>query len=200
MRAYDILLVDDDPLILRTVGPALAQKRYGVTLAAGGTEATRTLRRKHVDLVLTDLVMDAVDGIGVITAARTVNPEVMAIVLTGFGDLDSAIAALRLGADDYLLKPCEMDEIFFRVANCFEKLEMRRKIKAYERILPVCCVCKNIRDDTGREPGTGEWMPVEKYLWMRKGIASTSTYCSVCREKVMMDIESGKPAASAAHP
>jgi len=62
---------------------------------------------------------------------------------------------MRLNADDCLLKPCEDEEMHFRVASCLEKLELKEKIKLYEDILPICCLCKKIQDDANRELGTG---------------------------------------------
>ncbi|MEE8400169.1 MAG: response regulator [Desulfobacterales bacterium] len=188
MRDYEILLVDDDALILDTLGPAIESAGYRVTTAANGTEAIEKLTRCHFDLVLTDLVMESVDGIGVVKKAKEVNPDAMAIILTGFGGITSAIDALRLGADDYLLKPCENEEILFRISTCLEKLEFKRKIKAYEEMLPVCCVCKKIRDDSGKEPGSGEFMSVEQFIVTKAGLSVTSTYCPECGKKAIEEL------------
>ncbi len=147
------------------------------------------LESRHFDILLTDLVMDAIDGIGVLKKGKTVNPEMMAIILTGFGDIHSAIDALRMNADDYLLKPCDFDEILFRVSTCVEKLELKRRLKAYEGILPICCVCKKIRDDSGREHGTGEWMSTEKFIWKKAKLAVSSTYCPECFEEFQREID-----------
>ena len=189
MPAYEILLVDDDPLILRALKPALDQEGYRVTTADNGESAVEMLESRHFDILMTDLVMDAIDGIGVLKQGKASHPEIMSIVLTGFGDIHSAIEALRLGADDYLLKPSEVDEILFRVSSCVEKLELKRRLKAYEDIIPICCVCKKIRDDSGREPGTGEWMMVEKFIWKKAKLAVSSTYCPECFEEVQREIE-----------
>lgn len=189
MTAYEILLVDDDPLILKALKPALEKEGYRVTTADNGESAVEMLESRHFDILMTDLVMDAIDGIGVLKQGKASHPEIMSIILTGFGDIHSAIEALRLGADDYLLKPSEADEILFRVSSCVEKLELKRKLKAYEGILPVCCVCKKIRDDSGREPGTGEWMMVEKFIWKKAKLAVSSTYCPGCFEDLQREIE-----------
>jgi len=189
MTAYEILLVDDDPLILKALKPALEKEGYRVTTADNGESAVEMLESRHFDILMTDLVMDAIDGIGVLKQGKASHPEIMSIILTGFGDIHSAIEALRLGADDYLLKPSEADEILFRVSSCVEKLELKRKLKAYEGILPVCCVCKKIRDDSGREPGTGEWMMVEKFIWKKAKLAVSSTYCPGCFENLQREIE-----------
>jgi hypothetical protein len=82
-----------------------------------------------------------------------------------------------------MLKPCESKELFFRVERCFQKLELIRRLALYQQILPVCCVCKSIRDDIGKEPGTGAWVSAEKFLHERaKAIVKTS-YCPECSRK-----------------
>ncbi|MFH1991122.1 MAG: response regulator [Pseudomonadota bacterium] len=183
MEKYKILLVDDDPFILQSIAVALEQEGYHVATAANGKQAIELIEEKKFDLVLTDLVMDPVDGIGVLRKAKEEDPDTIVIILTGFGDLLSAIEALRLDADDYLLKPCEPEELSFRISSCLEKLELKRKIRLYETIVPVCCVCKSIRDDTGKEVGTGEWMPVEEYILTKARIAISPTYCPDCVKK-----------------
>jgi len=189
MRKYSILLVDDDPLITRGTGNDLEEKGYEVTTADCGEKAIELMEESPFDLVITDLVMEPINGIGVLKKSKEINPETMVIILTGFGDMSSAIDALRLDADDYMLKPCESEEMYFRVSCCLEKLELKRKIKIYEDILPVCCVCKQIRDDNGREHGTGEWMPVEKYIYEKAKLAVTSTYCPECAKKEIESID-----------
>jgi len=183
MRKYSILLVDDDPFITKTTGRDLKEEGYEITTANSGEKAIELLENAAFDLVITDLVMDSIDGIGVLKRAKEISPETMVLLLTGFGDMASAIEALRSGADDYILKPCEPDEMYFRVSKCFEKLELKRKIKMYEGILPVCCVCKKIRDDSGREPNTGNWMQMENYIRDVGGVEVTSTYCPACAKK-----------------
>ena len=189
MKTYKILLVDDDLLILQSISSALEQEGYHVATADSGEKATELINENNFDLVLTDLVMDTVDGIAVLEKAKEKNPECIVIVLTGYGDLISAIKALRLNADDYLLKPCEPEELSFRISSCLEKLELKRKVKAYETIVPVCCVCKSIRDDNGKEIGTGEWMPVEQYILTKSKIALSPTYCPDCIKKELERIK-----------
>jgi len=139
------------------------------------------------DLVVTDLVMETTDGIGVLVKAKTLNPDIQVIILTGYGDLDSAIKALRNQADDYLLKPCESQEMIFRVKNCLEKQEMTRNIRLYQKILPMCCVCKKIRDDYGRQPGSGQWVTVENYIHENADLEVSSSYCPECAEKTLAE-------------
>ncbi|QTA93113.1 response regulator [Desulfonema magnum] len=129
MGQYEILLVDDDPLILKMTDEFLKSQGYDITAVSDGASAIEVTDQKNFDLVLTDLVMEPVDGLSVLRHAKKRNPETMVIIMTGFGDMDSAIHALRLNADDYILKPCELTEICARVSICLDKLKLRQKIR-----------------------------------------------------------------------
>ncbi|MEJ5359036.1 MAG: response regulator [Desulfobacterales bacterium] len=185
---YDLLLVDDDPFILEGIGEDLERRGYRVTRVNSGEKALELLERRNFDLVITDLVMEHIDGIQVLKKSKEKNATTMVILLTGFGDMLSAIEALRNQADDYMLKPCESSEIQFRVERCLEKLELTRKIHLYQKILPMCCVCKKIRDDTGKVPGQGPWVPVEQFIHERAKLDITSSYCPECAQKTLQQI------------
>ncbi len=131
----NILLVDDDPFILKTIGKALKCKGYQVTKADSGEKAIELLNKSTFDLVITDLVMGDIDGFQVLKAGKELKPEIMAIILTGHSDVALAIDALRFGTDDYLLKPCEPEEMYFRIENCLKKLENKKKIRQAEKEL-----------------------------------------------------------------
>jgi len=188
MTKKSILLVDDDPVILLTVKAQLEHHEFDIETAESGELAVEILDKKHYDIVITDMIMHQIDGLGVLEKAKEKDPETIVIILTAQSDVSSAINALRSHADDYLLKPCEPEEVYVRINSCFEKLELKRKIKVYENILPVCCVCKKIRDDSGKEPGQGDWMPVEKYLNTKTAVDITSGYCPECAEKIEYDL------------
>ncbi len=135
MHNHKILLIDDDTLILETTGVALINHGYDLKTAENGEEALNLLEKENFDLVITDLVMDAIDGIDILKAVKEKHADTMTIMFTGHGNLSSAIEALRLDADDYLLKPCENEDMFFRIERCLEKLELKRKIKRSEEAL-----------------------------------------------------------------
>ncbi len=189
MSQYKLLLVDDDPYTLTGIGQNLESEGYEVTTAENGESALELIKKSDFDLIITDIVMNGIDGIELLKQVKEINPEIKAIILTGYGDMTSAIDALRLDADDYMLKPCQTDELNFRVASCLNKLEISRKLKLYEQILPVCCVCKKIRDDEGKEPGTGEWLPVDRYLWKKARLSVSSSYCPNCAESAMKELD-----------
>jgi DNA-binding NtrC family response regulator len=187
MQRYHLLLVDDDHFTLQGIGDELESNGYQVTRASSGEMAVNLLESGDFDLVITDLIMENTDGIQVLQKAKLLNPETQVIILTGYGDMVSAIEALRNHADDYLLKPCEAQEMIFRVNRCLEKQELTRKVSLYQKLLPMCCVCKKIRDDSGKKPGTGEWIRIENFIQQKADLNITSSYCPDCAQKTMAE-------------
>jgi PAS domain S-box-containing protein len=119
-----ILFVDDEEVIRKSFTRELQMEGFQVTPVASGEEAAGLLERERFDLVITDLVMPGVDGFGVLKASKRLAPMTSVIILTGYGDMGSAIDALRLGADDFTLKPCEIEELVFRVRRCLDKQDL----------------------------------------------------------------------------
>jgi YesN/AraC family two-component response regulator len=192
MEKYSILLVDDDPFILEGIGADLESQGFKLTEANSGDRALELLTEQKFDLVISDLVMENVDGIRVLKEAKTLHPDTMVIILTGYGNMASAIEALRHEADDYLLKPCESAEMLHRIHQCQEKAALRQKIKLYQKLLPMCCVCKRIRDDRQAEPGRGKWVEVEQYIHDKANLDITSSYCPDCAQQTMEDFTKRK--------
>lgn len=116
-----ILFVDDEDVIRKSFQREIQLEGFAVTVAAGGEEAIGALEKDTYDLVITDLMMPGIDGFGVLKAAKKLAPLTSVIILTGYGDMTSAIDALRLGADDFTLKPCEVEELVFRIRRCLER-------------------------------------------------------------------------------
>ncbi len=192
MGKYSILLVDDDPFILEGIGADLENHGFRVTKASCGDQASELLANTAFDLVITDLVMENIDGIQVLKKAKELQPDTMVIIITGYGNLKSAIEALRHEADDYLMKPCESEEMLYRINQCLDKAELAQRIKLYQKILPMCCVCKKIRDDRNAAPGKGEWVAVEQFIHDRANLDITSSYCPQCARQTMDDFANHK--------
>ncbi|KPA17492.1 response regulator receiver protein [Candidatus Magnetomorum sp. HK-1] len=178
-----IILIDDEESILYSFHKFFSDEGYNVTFCSSGKEGIANLQKSHFDLAIIDLIMPDLEGTLVLKEAKKINSEIGAIILTGYGDMNSAIEALRLGADDYLLKPCDTDELLIRAERCIEKYEALRKIKLYEEILPVCMYCKSFRDDSGTEKGKGKWLSMEDYLLIKKGTSVSHGCCPDCFEK-----------------
>ena len=126
-RNHEILLVDDDHDVLKVIASSLKHRGYQVTTVSGGEAAVEALRVKDFDLVITDLNMPETDGIAVVKKAKELNHGCGIMILTGSGDPELIAKALRVGADDYMLKPCKLTELWKRVDNCFGKSKVRRR-------------------------------------------------------------------------
>jgi len=193
MANYTILVVDDEEInqtIIRSI--LLRKSKYEVVVAGDGEVAVTKLDEKNYDLIITDLRMPGVDGIGVLDHAKKNNANALVMIMTSYGSLESAIDALRLGAVDYMLKPFDNGEFMLRVEKCFERFELQKKVKIYEDILPVCCKCNKIRDDDGKEPGTGDWMPVDAYLTEKAKLNLSHGYCNECYREQKEEINNMK--------
>ncbi len=189
MSNKTVLLVDDEAIIRKTLAGKLMDEGFTVLSAENGAAALAYLATTQINLVITDLMMEGMSGIEVLEAVKAHNPEIAVIILTGYGDLTSAIDALRLGADDYLLKPCDLNELLFRMHKSLEKQSLKQMVQLYEDILPICLDCKKIRDDSGTDPGQGQWMPVDQYLTKKAGKSMSHGYCPECGKNFLAAIE-----------
>ncbi|MDT4969140.1 MAG: hypothetical protein QOJ64_3877 [Acidobacteriota bacterium] len=106
-----LLVVDDEESLRITTAAILELEGYEVETAASGREAVERLQDADFDLVLTDLHMDGGDGLSLLAEIRRLAPLTISVVLTGFASVESAVAALQFGAYDYLVKPCDIDEM-----------------------------------------------------------------------------------------
>ena len=194
MKKKSILLVDDEQLIVDSLARELTSEplNFEVSTALSGEEAIARIASGYWDLVITDLVMPGLDGFKVLKAAKRKDPKTMVIILTGYADMQSAIDALRLGADDFLQKPCDTDELLYRMSNCFVKQDLLFKVQMYEDILPVCCYCKRIRDDRHVQHGEGQWYTLEEYFAKVKGLNVSHGCCPDCFTRSLCEIASLK--------
>ena len=183
MGEYKILLVDDEPNMLKLVGSSLEHEGFKVTTTESGQEAIDLIMKREFDLIITDMVMEPVDGISILKRAKELDPETIVIILTGYGDTRSAIDALRLNADDYLLKPCDPAEIYFRISKSLEKLELKRRLKTFEDILEICPECKMVRDDPADGDEGERWISIEEYIRKRTMLEASAIYCPKCSKK-----------------
>jgi len=126
MRNYNILAVDDDPIILKLLEIALETGGYCVKNVASGREAIEALHHDTFDMVITDIEMGEPDGFAVLRAAKELNPLAGLIVMTGNKDVSSAIKAIRIGVDDYCLKPFSPKELLDRVIKISENKDKKK--------------------------------------------------------------------------
>ena len=126
-RSCDILLVDDNPNILAIMSACLEKKGSSVTKASDGQAALEAIKKNFYDLVITDLKMPKANGFAILKEAKIVNPDTIVIIASGNQQIESAIEALHLGADGYLLKPFGPDEFYMRINQCLKKLDQKKR-------------------------------------------------------------------------
>jgi len=122
-----ILIVDDERALRRTLAIKFGHMGYRVTEAGSGREALEHIGRQNFDLVILDLKMPGMDGAEVLQTARPLAPDTVFIILTAYGTLDSAIAGIRHGAFDYLLKPSPIEDIVRVVQDGLAERQRRQQ-------------------------------------------------------------------------
>jgi DNA-binding response OmpR family regulator len=125
MSQSAILLVEDEAVARKVLQAMLVHAGYAVTAVGSGEEAIDLLDQHRYDLLLTDLQLRKIDGVQVMAVARDRDPDIEVIVLTGYATLDSAIAAVRHGAANYILKPGKPGEIERSVADALDRRRNR---------------------------------------------------------------------------
>ncbi|HEY2148593.1 MAG TPA: sigma-54 dependent transcriptional regulator [Pirellulales bacterium] len=134
-KRLKLLFADDERSLQELMRIELDRMGHEVTVCPDGTTAAAALERNTYDCLLVDLDMPGLSGIEVIAKAKELSPETDAIVLTGKSSVESAIAALRHGAFDYLTKPCKLAELESLLERVLQKRELTNKYRALKRRL-----------------------------------------------------------------
>lgn len=129
MRNEKILIIDDDPQIRMLLNDRLEMNKYIVTQAENGIQGLDLIQRENPDLVLLDLMMPEMDGMEVLNRINCEYPDLTVIILTAFGTIEKAIEAMKLGAYDFLPKPCKPDHILLVVKKALERKGFKEEIQ-----------------------------------------------------------------------
>ena len=148
-----ILIIDDDRAFRVGTGALLTDEGYQVDAAPGGDAGLVQLREAHYDMVLLDLKMEGRTGLSVLEELRVSGNDVPVLMLTGYATVDSAVQALKLGADDYLTKPCDNEVLRRKIKTVLARREpvlgegtrrmvagttrMREVLRAISRVAPT---------------------------------------------------------------
>ncbi|HYR06159.1 MAG TPA: response regulator, partial [Longimicrobium sp.] len=130
-----VLVADDDAAIRAVLRTILPSERYAVSEADSGEEALRLFGSVGADLILSDLQMPGIGGLELLRRVRAMDDTVAFIILTGAGTVENAVEALRLQADDYLVKPFNVDEVMLACARALEHRRLVRENRWYQRYL-----------------------------------------------------------------
>ena len=121
-----ILLAEDEQLLRESLSELLREEGYEVVAASDGQEAYDLAVGRSFDLVLTDIRMPRMDGAELLKRLQALAPQTPVVVMTAYGTVDSAVAAMRTGAADYVLKPVQFEDVLVRVKRALDVGEMRR--------------------------------------------------------------------------
>ena len=122
-----ILVVDDEGKMRRLLQMALEEEGYQVELAADGQVALKVVREKAFDLVITDMRMPRMEGVTLLRGIRKLDSRIPIIIMTAYGTVPTAVEAMRAGAQDYVLKPFDMEEMKLLVVRNLDLDRLRRE-------------------------------------------------------------------------
>lgn len=129
---YQLLIVEDDVHLRETLTAFLTRSGYQVSAAHDGHEALELLDKELPDLVLTDVHMSGMDGLELLTEVKRRYPETIVIMMTAFSSIDTAVEAMRQGAEDYLSKPLQLADAQMSIARALERRALRSRVAQLE--------------------------------------------------------------------
>ena len=136
MNNFNVLLVDDELEFLATLVKRLTKRGLNISTAKNGEDALKIIGGKVIDVVVLDVRMPGIGGIQTLREIKKKDPLMEVIMLTGHASVEVAIEGMELGAFDYLMKPADIDELFYKLQDAFKKKTIQReKIKKLEEII-----------------------------------------------------------------
>ncbi len=126
---YKILIADDETKIRHILAEILASKGFSSVEASDGQEALDLVRTEKIDVALLDLKMPRMDGIATLKAIRKIDPSIPIIIITAHGDVPTAVEAIKLGANDFMIKPPDFDHLILTLNRALEKRELEKKVQ-----------------------------------------------------------------------
>lgn len=142
-KKYTILIVEDEEIARKNLTHVISREGYDVITAKDGLEATQLINQHHFDIILTDLKMDKIDGMGVLEAAKKKDPDIEVIMITGYATVTTAVSAMRNGSFHFITKPFKVEEIRSVIKQALNKKKGQIESKG-----PVLCFVG--------PPGTGK--------------------------------------------
>ena len=121
MERIRLLLVDDEEDFRTTLASRLRRRDFDVTEVDSGYRALQSIRTVPIDVVVLDVRMHGMDGLETLREMRRVNSLVEVIMLTGHASVESAVEGMRLGAFDYLMKPCDINELVVKIHDAYQR-------------------------------------------------------------------------------
>jgi sigma-B regulation protein RsbU (phosphoserine phosphatase) len=174
-----LLIAEDDAVTRMTLSAKLKGLGYEVTVAADGKEAWADLQVAHFPVVISDWQMPGLEGVDLCRRirARTDGRYTYFILVTSAGGKERYLSGMEAGADDFIAKPVDIEELHARLKVAERILGLRQHVQQLEGLLPICAYCKRIRG------GDERWEPIERYVEARSEAQFSHGYCPDCYEK-----------------
>jgi DNA-binding NtrC family response regulator len=147
---FRILVVDDEPAQRELVAGFLRKHGFDVVEAGGGREAVARFKQEAFDLVLTDQRMPDLSGLELLEAVRSTSPETAVVIVTAYGNIETAVSAVKAGAADYLTKPLNLDDLLHRVHQVRERQRLVAENRELREALAERHRVDGIIGDSGR--------------------------------------------------
>lgn len=148
-----ILIIDDEKSIRKTLTEILSYEGYKIDEAGDGEEGLKKFKEKTYDLVLCDIKMPKLDGIEFLEKAKGVNPDVPIIIISGHGNIETAVEAVKKGAYDYISKPPDLNRMLITLRNAMDKTTLvaetkvlKRKVSKVQEIVGESAPIKKIKE------------------------------------------------------
>ncbi len=148
-----ILIIDDEKAIRKTLTEILSFEGYKIDEASDGEEGLKRFGEKSYDVVLCDIKMPKLDGIEFLEKAKGINPDVPVIMISGHGNIDTAVEAVKKGAFDYISKPPDLNRLLITLRNATEKQDLvaqtkvlKRKVSKVQEMVGVSKPIQKIKD------------------------------------------------------
>ncbi|MBF0465998.1 MAG: response regulator [Nitrospirae bacterium] len=184
---YKVLLIEDDDTARKQLAKYVQKERFEVIQAENGRVGIELFKTENPHIVLTDLKMPDVDGMEVVHTVKRLSPETEIIVFTGYGEVETAISAIREGVLDYLKKPIDLDALSMALGRAEEKIGMRHSEHLYPHIL--------LAEDE-EIPRIRLKRVLEKEHWkvldVSDGEAAVNTFISTKMDIVLLDVKMPK--------
>jgi DNA-binding NtrC family response regulator len=120
MERIRMLLVDDEDDFRITLANRLKLRKIDITDAASGSEAINLVKEKSFDVAVIDVKMPGIDGIETLAEIKKIDPSIEVIMLTGHASIESGMESMKIGAYDYVMKPCDIDELLTKTADAYQ--------------------------------------------------------------------------------
>src|SRR3982750_2723272 len=188
-----ILVIDDDPGVRESLTRMLRGAGYAVLAAAGGEEGCDLARGDAFDVILSDMRMPGLSGLDVLRKLRDVHVDACFIVMTGFGTVDTAVEAMKLGAVDFVQKPFFRDELLMRVRAATDRRQLARQVTLLQRQLPASAPAEGF---VGRSPAMAKGRELLRRAAAAAGTVLITGETGTGKELAARAIHAGSPRAS----